>query len=179
MNFRKISIVAGILIVVAGFIIQGQLAASKKEPKRNQLGNLKRQVLVQEVNNGSINVQIPITGKLTAKTRIEVFAEVSGKLLPTNKEFKVGVTFNKGDVLLAIDKAEFEMNLLASKSNFLSQMLQVLPDLKIDYPNAFNTWKTFADNINIKNPLPTLPIENDKKVTSFLASRNATTPRHL
>ena len=172
MNFRKISIVVGVIIIFGGFFAMKQIANSKAPPKRKAATNPKRMVLVQEVKNSNIPVRVGITGKLIAKNRIEVFAEVSGKLLQKGKEFKPGVTYQKGEALFAIDDKEFKLNLFAAKSNFLNQLTQLLPDLKLDYPNSFEVWKSYVDSFEIENTLPPLPEVKEGKLKSFIASKN-------
>lgn len=172
MNFRKISIVVGVIIIFGGFFAMKQISNSKAPPKRKAAANPKRMVLVQEVQNTNTPVQVDITGKLIAKNRIEVFAEVSGKLLQKNKEFKPGVNFQKGEALIFIDNNEFKLNLFAAKSNFLNQLTQLLPDLKLDYPNNFEAWKSYVDQFEIESALKELPEVTEGKLKSFIATKN-------
>jgi len=172
MNFRKISIVAGILIFIGGFFAMKFLANSKEPPKRKSAASQKRMILAQMVENQDVNVLVDVNGKLTASNRIEVFAEVSGKLKPTNKPFKTGNSFGQGESLIAIDDSEFKLNLYAAKSNFLNVLTQLLPDLKLDYPEDFSAWKKYVDAFQIEKSLNDLPEIKSDKLKGFVASKN-------
>lgn len=172
MNFRKISIVAGIIVIIAGFVGMRMIIASKQAPQKKLAINNARMVLAQTVNNQNIHVTVDITGKLMSVQRIEVFSEVSGMLKFASKPFKVGNSFASGETILSIDDAEFKLNLYASKSNFLNGLNLILPDLKLDYPESFETWKQYTAQFEIKKPLEELPNVNSEKLKSFLASKN-------
>lgn len=171
-TYRRISIVLGIALLVGGYFLKNELANSKEPPKRKGKTEQKRLVKAQTATNNSIQVNINITGKLVAKNRIEVFAEVAGKLLETPKDFKTGVQFEKGESLIVIDDREFRLNLLAAKSNFLSVLTQVLPDIKLDYQSAFGDWKNYVDHFELEENLSPLPEVESPKLKSFLVSKN-------
>ena len=172
MNFRKISIVAGIAILIFGYIAMKQIANSKQPPKRKAQTSQKRMVLAQKVQNQDISVLVDINGKLTATNRIELFAEVSGKLKPTQKNFKTGSSYSQGETLIAIDDSEFKLNLFAAKSNFLNVLTQLLPDIKLDYSVDFSAWKTYVDQFQIEKPIADLPEIKSDKLKGFISSKN-------
>lgn len=172
MKFRQYTIVGGILILALGFGIKMYFESMAIAPKRNSDNGLKRMVPVLEVKTESIPIEIEITGKLNAKDKIEIIAEVNGRFLGGDKKFKEGVSFRKGEILVHIDDEEAQLNLKASKSSFLNTLAQLLPDLKLDYPESFEKWESYSAGILVDKPLPELPDVEDPKERMFITSRN-------
>jgi membrane fusion protein, multidrug efflux system len=173
MKKRQIIILAStLLILIVGYGGCSILAGMKKAPERKAPQKTFRLVKVMEVKNDTLVKLIAVQGKLIAKEKVEIFPEVTGRLLSTNKPFKLGQKFSKGEVLLSIDGNESMLNLKSQRSSFISALSQVLPDIKIDYPDSFDAWKAFSDNLNPNELLPVLPELSDSKLKSFLSGRN-------
>ena len=66
---------------------------------------------------------------------------VAGK---SKKEFKAGQNYRKSEVLLKIDSKEFLANVKQSRTQLQNLVASVLPDIKLDFPEA------------LKNPLDLL-----------------------
>ncbi len=171
--FRRISIILGIL-VLAGAIYMAKNLSQKKEPppKKEDPVPVIREVEALRVKNGSVTSEIEIQGRLTAFNKVDIFAEVTGTLRKTARPFKVGSYFRKGAVLLDIDKQEMLLSILSQKSNLLNTITQLMPDLKIDYPNSFQQWKTYLDNFNIEKTIKPFPAPLNDQEKYYIASKN-------
>jgi membrane fusion protein (multidrug efflux system) len=172
MKFRQISIVAGGVLLVLGFLGKNILSNRAKMPTKTDEGIQKRMVAVKEIVVGEIPIEIGITGKLIAKEKIELFSEVNGRFMQGQRDFREGVAYSKGEVLVQIDDDEIRFNLKSAKSAFQNLLVQVLPDLKLDYPEAFDKWERYTLNLGINKTLPELPEVNDNKERLFLTARN-------
>ena len=51
-------------------------------------------------------------------------------------------------------------------------MVLLIPDLRLDYPDAVGKWQTYASEFNVENPLTTLPEPETEKEKLFLSGRN-------
>ncbi len=161
---------AGIILI--GVFLSSLLAGMKEEPEKKKVERVYRLVKVKEVKTDTLLKRIPINGKLVAAEKIEVFTEVTGKLLKSSKSFKVGQHFDKGEVLLAMDGTESLLNLKSQRSGFLNSIAQSLPDIKIDFESEYDTWKSFLDAITPEKALPALPEVNNPKLKNWLSGRN-------
>ena len=47
----------------------------------------------------------------------------------------------------------------------------MLPDIKIDYAENFNEWKSYFDNLSVENPISKLPNSSSEKENLFLVGR--------
>lgn len=169
---RQITIVIAGLFVV-GSIIIGKVLGKRPEPaKTTDTSKKVKLVNIVEVSNKEINAYIPITGKLKAKNRIELFAEVSGIYEGGSQPFKEGNRFTSGTVLIKIDNSEAKNNLIAQRSNLYNQITQAIPDLKMDYPEAFEKWQKYLHDFDIQSNVKSLPATSSEREKYFISARN-------
>lgn len=163
------SILVGIAILflaVIGFRKLGSMGQTR--PVSSSFRQIN--VLTQEVKVENIPVTISLSGKLTARNRIDLFSEVNG-ILQTTK-FREGNTFSKGELIASLDDSELRNSILSQKSNLLNAVSQILPDLQLDYPEAFDRWVAFHRDIQFDAPIPDLPEVRNDKLKVFLSARN-------
>jgi len=173
MKARKTKIVlaaAGLLVV--SFIIMRFLIAQKEDIPRRPPAAAERWVSVAQVEYTNLVSPVTARGRVISQAEVEVIAEASGKIEPGEIPLKKGQTFKKGQVLLTISKDEVELALQSQKSSFLKTLANLLPDLKIDFPNYYDSFYTFFNEIDIEKELPPLPSSEGEKLKIFLASRN-------
>ncbi len=173
MKKRQIIIVAiAVAIVVVSFVVSGRMGKSKAVAPVASKPDMARLIRVAKVENSTLPNQVEVTGRLVAADRIELFAEVNGILLPAGKPFKAGVSFRQGEVLLAIDSEEARLGILAQKSTLLNQIAQLMPDLKIDFPESYARWEAYLAGFDVNKPLKALPEPASSKEKFFITSRN-------
>jgi len=169
---RKLIIVASTIAILAiGMLIQSAMESSKQLPPKVKKENIAK-VYVATVTNGTVPIHIEATGKLVAKRRSEIFAEVQGVMLPTKKEFKPGIAFQKGEVLLEMDAAVFRANVIAQRSNLLNLITGALADIRMDFPGSFPAWEKYAQNLNPKKTLAPLPEPTNEQERLFISGRS-------
>lgn len=154
-----------------------QLFVSMKpeQPKRPDI-DIKRSVKVKTVNYSELISPLSLPGgRAVSGSEVLLVAEASGKIEPGAVVLRKGTSFKKGQLLAEIYKDEVELALKARKAKFLSTMTNLLPDLKIDFPNQLNTYEAFFRAIELDKDLPELPVVNDDKLKVFLASRGVLT----
>ncbi len=170
-KIRKTSLVA-IIIVLISFAGFKALSSMKKAPHKDSGKSKIIKVDIISVKNENITADISINGRLHAKKKIDVFTEVTGKLLPLEKNFKDGVKFNKGEILLKLDDSNYRMTLNASRSSFQSLLMQLLAEIKIEYSNNFSLWEDYINNFNPEQEIKDFPKITNKKEKNYLVSKN-------
>ncbi len=173
-KFRKISVVAGVLIpLFIAALAYNFLSVQKAPPKKKDfVGNDVRRIEVIIVENDTVPSRLDVQGRLVAFDKIDILAEVSGILESSSNTFKVGSRFPKGSVMLQIDSEEAELNLLSQKSSLLNAITQLMPDLKIDYPESFEQWRAYLQQFDIEKPIQAFPQPVNDKEKFFIATRN-------
>ncbi len=172
---RKIlSIALGILILVGAFFIAKYLIDNKKKPKP-KFDKIVKTVFVEKVVNKEIPIVITASGNLTSKRKIDLFSEVQGVLKPSNKEFKVGTSYRKGENILSVNSDEFFANLQSQKSNFFNSVIAIMPDIRFDFPEEHNKWQGYLNSFDINKTTPVLPKINSEKEKYFISGRGINT----
>tara|TARA_B100001146_G_scaffold213216_1_gene213378 strand:- start:21256 stop:22404 length:1149 start_codon:yes stop_codon:yes gene_type:complete len=158
-------LIIGIAVVAAYFIIESN---TKTKPK---VDKVIKTVFAEEVRNGVVPITIPANGNLVAKNRLELYAEVQGVFQSSAHDFKAGQTYRRGETLLRINAAEYYASVQSAKSDFYNLVTSLMPDLRLDYPQAFPKWQQYLDGFNLNESVPELPTIEDEKVNYFITGR--------
>ena len=174
MSWRKITfIVVALIVLLGGSAALSMLFVSMKpEPPRMPDPNLKRFVKTETVVYSDIKTPLSREGRVVSSSEVMLVAEAAGKLEPGEVSLRKGTAFRKGQLLATVYKDEVELALKARKSNFLTTVTTLLPDIKVDFPDQLDAFTQFFASIDIDKDLPKLPEVNDEKLKVFLASRN-------
>ncbi|MCF8715413.1 HlyD family efflux transporter periplasmic adaptor subunit [Joostella atrarenae] len=168
---RKIILgILGVLLIVFAIFIANYLIDSKEKSE----GNVKRvvkTVFVETVKNKEIPIVVTNNGNLLAKHRIEIYSEVQGVFERSSKLFKEGQEYRKGSVLLRINDGEFYASVQSQKSSFINLITSIMPDLRLDYPDAYPKWQEYLSSFNMDKPIPTLPESSSVQETNFIIGR--------
>ena len=171
MRKSLVSIGFGLLLLITGIYVSNLIIdLNKTEPTYNN--NSLTSVYVEVVKNGSNKIEIERNGKLKSSNRISIISEVQGiKKENRNKSFKEGVSFKKDETLIEINSDELISTVKQSRSELKNLIASVLPDIKFDYAENFNEWKSYFDNLSVENPISKLPNSSNEKENLFLVSR--------
>ena len=175
MNKRK-WLLSGILtfaILLLGMLGYQALVHQNKETKTTGVAKVTlREVAVRQLQPADVPYTISIDGRLTPYESVNLFARVSGILLPSSKKVKKGMTFNQGDLLFDIDQEQARYQLFALRANLLNAITLIMPDLKLDHPQAYAEWKAYLDQFEAEQAVQPLPKVENERVKYYLASRN-------
>jgi len=173
MKNRKIIIgILGVVVVAAAVFIASRLANRPVEAPPEEKRSDRVVVHARQVENRAITITENITGRVVPADRLDIYAEVSGISSYGARPFKSGNRFRRGEVLIRINAEEFSRSLASAKSQFMSLLATVLPDLKIDFADAYPSWRYYLKNMDVHAPLQELPEVNDEQLKFFLTGRN-------
>lgn len=166
------SIILGVAVIFLAVFISKRL--SKTENKKGPKISFREKVVdVIIADPRQIPIEIKVSGRLQAKKRMEIYAEVTGVL--TNQNFRAGSRFSAGQTIAGIDSREFSAQLKAQKSAFMGLLSQAMADITLDYPAEAQNWKKFTAAIEPSKPLPELPELSNQQLKQFLSGRNILT----
>ena len=165
---RRISLLAALVFIIFSYIISSKLESQKMAPKR--LGTTIELPLVNVFGRVQQNEQICIdlSGRLSAREKIDIYVEVTGQLIASGKEFREGVSFVKGDTLLYLNDEDSRMSIQASRSTFQSLLTSIQADLATDFSENFSIWQKYMNDFDPLNELKELPEVTDQKEKNFL-----------
>ncbi len=168
---RQISIVVGIILIIGAIYGAKKIIASKPQRKA-KTDKAMSTAFVQTVKNGNVPINIVESGRLVAKNKMDLYAEVQGVMQVTNREFKPGSRFTKGEVLVKIRNNDYYANLQAQKSVLQNLITSILPDLRLDYPSAYKKWDAYLQNFDMDKPVADLPTTESDKEKFFITGKN-------
>ncbi len=173
MEKRKIIVLAVLAAMLGGGYLSMQILISQKSEYVQQAAPVsERYVKTAAVVYEPVRSVVTAKGRVVSSAEIEVVAEVSGKIESGDIPLKKGQSFRKGDILLTIYKDEMELALKSQKSQFLNRLANLLPDIKIDFPDYYDDFLRFFNDIELDNDLPEIPLFRGEKLKIFLSSRN-------
>ena len=137
--------VLGILLIVVSFFLSKVIIDSKKtfKPKSEKVV---KTVFTEVVENGTVPIVVSANGNLTAKQRVELYAEVQGVFKRGSKLFKEGQAFRQGETVINIDADEYAASVQSAKSNLFNQLTAIMPDLRLDYPYIYSKCQRYLTN---------------------------------
>jgi multidrug efflux pump subunit AcrA (membrane-fusion protein) len=162
------SLIIGVVVLVAGIFGYKLISKSNEKPPKSYSFN-ERIVQIKPVDNTTIPLKIEVNGRLKAVNRMDIIPEVTGIL--ENNNFRPGATFQKGSLLYSVDNDENKSALEAQRSSFIGLVNGVLADIKIDFPDSYDKWKAYSEELSPNRSLPSIPEMDDPKLTRFLAGR--------
>lgn len=168
---RYFTVILAAMLILGGIGLKNILAAQKTMPSQKSESEAIN-VSTEVVMNTEQMSEIDVVGKLNSKNRFDVYMEVTGKLLKGRRLFKEGVAFRKGEVLLALDNTDSKLNMYAQKSSFQSTIVQLLADVKLDYPSEYENWRNYSMQFDPKANLSDLPNVDNDGLKSLLTARN-------
>lgn len=175
MSRKAIAFIIVPILLIGGVLFSNFLAGQKELPPQRPKPVAKNFVKVRPVSYSKMPVEIEAFGRLNSLQQINLIPEVGGKLLRGQVALKEGAVFRRGQILIKVDDKEETLTLQSRKSNFLSLLAGILPDLKIDFPESFDQWQMYFEAIDLDKPLPEIPQESEIKVKTYLASKGILT----
>ena len=127
---RKARIVLCILAATAAVIIL--LATFKPEAKKRAIPETVVRVETISAERASYPILVNANGTVEAETRGNLVAQIRGEIVATSENFKAGGRFKKGDVLIEIDRRDYQ----AEASRALATLSQSEANYRREQANA-------------------------------------------
>jgi membrane fusion protein (multidrug efflux system) len=159
----------GFVVIALSFQLSKKIASSNPPPRR-QAEQAAKNVYTLAIKNGSYRVQIPSNGLLEAYKRIKITSRVQGLMETIRPLFKSGQAYSKNQVLVQIASSEFTSNVIAQRASLYNLITSVMPDLQLDFPQAYEIWKTYLTEFDVEKATPSLP-EMTEEVRLFISGR--------
>lgn len=175
MNKRQIivSIITTVIVLLIGAGSFQALKGMKKSTVSDKAVAAEiKYVKAQAFPTENVASEITIDGRLNAYEKITLSAEANGKLETIQKTWRQGSYFSKGDLLFQVSSSDEKLNIYAQRSSLLTAITQIMPDLKFDFPDAYDKWKNYLDNFEIERTTPKLPEVSTKQEKYYVAGKN-------
>ncbi|MFT4736648.1 MAG: membrane fusion protein (multidrug efflux system) [Paraglaciecola sp.] len=172
MESRQIVVVgAAVLILVASISAAAIFSQQKEPPIVAKPTVINRYVKTTKVKYKDVKTSVQAFGRVKTSQTLDVISEVGGKMIQGSVRLKDGVNFREGQLIYQIDDQEAALNLKSQKSNFLRDLANILPDLRLDFETSYPAWQLFFNSISMEQYLPDLPVAASEKEKTFLATK--------
>lgn len=172
---RKVILsILGLLVIVAAIFAAKAIADSKSTPRARPEKAVKT-VFVDTVKNNTVPILVAANGNLIARQRLELFSEVQGVFMSSQKLFRPGQVYRRGEPIIRINAAEYAASVQSAKSNLYNQITSVMPDLRLDYPDIYPKWATYLQNFELDKTTPNLPTLDSDQEKFFITGRGILT----
>ncbi len=159
------------LLLLGAVIIGGDFFLDKIQTPKAKYKKTIKTAFTKKIQNKEIPIILSASGNLIAKNKIDLFSEVQGVLMVSNKSFKPGTTYDRNEILLSINTDEFSANLMSQKSVFFNLITSVLPDIRLDYYQEFKKWNQYLEGFDINKAIPNLPNFSSDQEKYFISGR--------
>lgn len=169
---RKIFFLLPVLILVGGFLSMQFLSSFKKTPAKEKPKQSVKIVETETVALGDVPAEIVTYGRLASSQPVILYSEVDGTLERGDLSFRPGQSFKRGDLLLKIDTRQIHLDINTAKSELLTALASVLPEIKVDFPEEFSVWQEYFNNCRFDQRIPELPEAANQKIKLYLSRFN-------
>lgn len=144
------------------------LSLREDAPKRTPVPK-PRSVSAEVVSLGPVEARINAYGRVVSAQPIQLISEVTGTIEEGALPFRPGLSFDEGDTLVVIDDRQARYRLNSTKADLLTALAQVLPEIKIDFPDRYQVWQDYFDAVRFDRTLPVMPESGNEQIRLFLA----------
>ena len=169
---------AGLAILAVGIFAMNGLIGMKETPPVKPRPATPRAVKVTAALPDTLVPSLAIEGRVQAMNRMTVLSEVSGRLPLGGKEFREGVQYGAGEVMMRLDESEQQANLVAQRSQWLQLLAGSLADIQLDFPNRADTWSQYVRALKVDQPLDPLPEPASDRERLYLTGRGVISGYH-
>jgi len=168
-NIMPLIVIAILSVGLIGMLV---LSSMREEPKKQTPPpriKVVNSIVTRSENNPTV---IEAFGRLTSTQPIALISEVNGTIERGKISFQPAQSFSKGDLIVKIDDRQTKFQLNQTKSDFLSALAAVLPEIKIDFPDEFDKWQNYFNSISFDEEITELPKVSNQKIKLFLTRFN-------
>lgn len=172
MNTRKISVLSGILIFAATLFLSWYIVSGSEDDNGQEAEPEAAPVLMVTYEPADIQSSIRFTGRVIPFEQFDMYAEVTGIFENGDRPFKTGTAFNRGEILIQINDEEERQQLQSARYEFSAVISRLLPDISIDYPDNYDAWSSYLDDLDASQDLQPLPEVTDRQFRMYLNRQN-------
>jgi RND family efflux transporter MFP subunit len=122
----QILLPVGILGLAVG--ITTLMIVFRKEPERRQFQAPPREVVARTLERENYQIILHSQGSVQARTTSNLIPEVRGRIVSIGDNFQAGAFFEEGEVLIEIEKADYEAELIVAEANFAQAELRLFEE---------------------------------------------------
>ena len=155
--FRKFFTLIGTVGIIVGFVVLIQImGAMRPELEREEVVETTPVVFYQVAQSKSVTLDVEAQGEVRPRTDITLTTQISGKIVSTSDKFVDGGAFEKGDLLVKIEDADYRAA-VASANARVAQASQALKQEEAEAALALQDFEELdregeANDLTLRKP---------------------------
>lgn len=114
---RKILVIATpILILLTAMMGSQIMQANKKEPEKTKRRDPTLAVMATPAYRDNVLLDVSVQGETRPRTEVDMSPQVGGKIIYVSPQFVAGGVFRKGEVLLRLEQADYDVAVLRAQA---------------------------------------------------------------
>ena len=117
-----------LIVIIVAFVIAGLMSLTKPDSLELESPNREVAVKTAVIQKSQVQLKVKSQGTVQPLTRTMLVSEVSGIVMALAPQFEVGGTFAKGDVLIKLDPADYQVAKQRADAQLQSAKAQLLSE---------------------------------------------------
>ena len=113
---KALVILVPILILVFAILALGAMKSGKKKPDVQKRRDPTLAVMAVPAYEDTVVLDVSVQGQTRPRTEVDMSPQVGGKIIYVSRQFVAGGQFNKGDVLLRLEQADYDVAVLRAEA---------------------------------------------------------------
>jgi RND family efflux transporter MFP subunit len=117
-----------LIVIIVAFVIAGLMSLTKPDSLELESPNREVAVKTAVIKKSQVQLKVKSQGTVQPLTKTMLVSEVSGIVMALAPQFEVGGTFAKGDVLIKLDPADYQVAKQRADAQLQSAKAQLLSE---------------------------------------------------
>jgi RND family efflux transporter MFP subunit len=117
-----------LIVIIVAFVIAGLMSLAKPDSLELESPNREVAVKTAVIKKSQVQLKVKSQGTVQPLTKTMLVSEVSGIVMALAPQFEVGGTFAKGDVLIKLDPADYQVAKQRADAQLQSAKAQLLSE---------------------------------------------------
>lgn len=113
---RLLAIFVPLLILGFAFLVVGMMASNKPEAEVKKRRDPSLAVMATQAYSDTVVLDVVVQGQSRPRTEVDLSPQVGGKVVYVSPQFVAGGKFSKGDILLKIEEADYNVAVLRAQA---------------------------------------------------------------
>ncbi|NNE56876.1 MAG: efflux RND transporter periplasmic adaptor subunit [Hellea sp.] len=137
---RFLIFILPVLVLVGAIVGFAILGAMKEKPEEKEEAVKALPVLTSKAYSDVVTLSVNVQGEVQPRSQINLVPQVSGRLAFMSPKFIEGGAFNKGDLLIRVEPAEYELRVVQARANVAQAETAVVRE-KSESQIALRDWQ--------------------------------------
>lgn len=144
--FKALRIILPLMVLVGAGFLGNLMIKYGKKPEGEKVAKVAPVVETVSVSSGDYQFKVVTQGEVAPRTEIDLVPEVSGRIVDVSESLAEGGFFEKGDVLIELDTADYELEVVRTESQLEQAKVKLVRE-EAEASAAAAEWKRLGKGL--------------------------------